>query len=197
MTELMRRRRALMGAQKSTDPNILFEWTPSDGLSNIEIIASSGSPHYALQSDSIRLYVLSSWASQYIFPSHAIEWNGDFEVECEFKEPYGTRHEMFVYTRCVDLLNGYATLNVNDKKFSASNGSAVSISSVPGGKISVRVNRTTRACVCSYYSNDVLVAQSNGSILSTQANRLAIVGIDGALTTSYFDITHLVVRKAV
>ncbi len=52
MNELMRRRRALMG-QKG---DILWEWTPAQGLSNITLTASIGySPSYELFPDCIRL----------------------------------------------------------------------------------------------------------------------------------------------
>jgi hypothetical protein len=50
---LMERRRALMGQK---DSNILWEWTPEKGLSNIGFTASSGeTPSYVLRSDCIRL----------------------------------------------------------------------------------------------------------------------------------------------
>lgn len=196
MTELMRRRRALMGVSNSADPNILFEWNPSDGLSNIEIITSSGNPHYDLMDDRIRLYALGSWASQYIQPKKTITWDGDVTVEVEILTPYGDNVNLYVYTRFLDGLNALAQIGTLIKAINVTNGSAVSVGEITAGRITLEVTRATGSIKGIYTKNNVIAGQTTGSI-GTQHQLRTIVGIDGNNITRYYDITHIIARKGV
>lgn len=195
MTELMRRRRALMGVGDSSDPNILFEWKPSDGLSNIEIVTSSGNPHYDLMDDRIRLYALLSWAGQYIFPKKTITWDGDVTVEVEFLTPYGDNVNLYCYARFLDGLNAYAAVGSWTKKLEV-NGGSVSVGKITSGRITLEFTRATGSVKGTYTRNNVIAGQATGSI-GTQHQRHCIVGVDGNNATLYYDITHIIARKGV
>ena len=68
---MLNRRRALMAQGEQSD--VLFEWKPSDGVSNINVVSSSGTTKYTINNDSIRLYALASWVAQRIEPKEAID----------------------------------------------------------------------------------------------------------------------------
>lgn len=197
MTELMRRRRALMAVGDSSDPNILFEWKPSDGLSNIEITTSRGNPNYELLSDSIRLYALPLWAGQYIRPKKTITWDGDVTVEVEFLTPYASNNNvnMYTYTRFLNGLNAYASLGFLAKTLTVVNASATSVGAITAGRITLELTRATGSVKGTYTKNNVIAGQATGSI-GTQHQRHVIVGVDGD-GTSYYEITHIIARKGV
>lgn len=196
MTELMRRRRALMGVGSSSDPNILFEWKPSDGLSNIEIRTSSGNPHYELMNDRIRLYALPSWAGQYIKPKKPITWNGDVTLEVEFLTPYGNNVNLYVYTRFLDGLNAAASVGTTTKVINVTNGRGVSVGEITAGRITLELTRATGSIKGIYTKNNVIAGQTTGSIGTQHQNR-DIVGLDGNSKEFYYDITHIIAWKGV
>jgi hypothetical protein len=195
MTELMRRRRALMGAGGSADPNILFEWKPSDGLSNIEIGASSGSPSYDLMDDCIRWHVLTQWIGQYIQPKTPVVWDGDFEVEVEIKAPYLSLN-VYVYTRLISNLNGRIILNVGNKTISISGGSTISVGTISAGKLSISLNRTTNQLVGKYIREST-TTQVEGTLPSEPSGNRYLLYMEGGNNNAYVDITHIVARKVV
>lgn len=195
MTELMRRRRALMGVGGSSDPNILFEWKPSDGLSNIEIGTSSGNPRYDLMDDRIRFYVLSGWIGQYIQPKTPVVWDGDFEVEVEIKAPYLALN-VYVYTRLISNLNGRIVFNSGNKTLSITGGPTNSFGIISAGKLSISLNRTTNKLVGKYIQEST-TTQVEGTLPSEPSANLYILYMEGGNSNGYVDITHIIVRKAV
>lgn len=192
---LYSRRRALMAQGEQSD--VLFEWNPSDGVSNINIIASSGSTHYVLNNDSIRLYALASWVAQRIEPKEAIDWAGDFTVEVSFKNVSGTNVNLYATSRLFDGLNGYVAFFTYTKKISVPNGTAVSVpSGATSGTLRLEIKRSTGAVHAYFIQNGIVVAETTGSVGTTHATR-SICQVEGASATQYYDITHIVMRKGI
>lgn len=200
MTELMRRRRALMGAGGSSDPNILFEWKPSDGLSNIVIagmVSGQTNTNYEFLADAIRLFTISRNDVQYIRPQNEIFYNGNYTVEVEYKNLSGSAN-VYNMARCIDGNNTYCAVNNLNAKFSVRNGTSQSVQNYTNGKMLLKVNVSTKTVAGELYIGGSLAATASGTYAIPANSTRGVCGIDGSGggDSHYVDITHIIVRKA-
>lgn len=196
---MMDRRRVLMGQK---DSNILWEWTPEKGLSNIGFTASSGeTPSYELMSDCLRLKAPNPDAikqTRLTIPNPPTV-SGNVEIEAHIKNfPLKHNKSVSIYL-CAYSFAQKATYcrlqggpNANYKR--AFIGGAQTLEEVYTGNettfvLRLRIDTITNTATA-YFPNGHTMTETNGG---TTTSKTAI-SIEGYANT-YFDITKIVIRR--
>lgn len=205
MNSILRRRRALIGAQS----DILWEWNPSKGTSNINFTASSGqTPLYEMMDDCVRLYGPN--ASEIKWTGIATKENlgsSDFTVEVYYKSlkrwsagGIGIIAATNGGGASTGLL-GYAAYQANktsesatsSKSLRGANTQKISLNdSVVGtGVVKCHLNRSTSVLRGSYPVSTALTDTPNTAEITGKR----ICAVETNRQTQYADITRIVVRK--
>lgn len=191
MTELMRRRRALMGVSGSADPNILFEWKPSDGLSPLVIYGSDGvTPTYTLTDSYLRVYAPASWKSALIKPSKTLTYPDKYKVTVQYSSVSGNNVNIGAMGRGDNMLNNYVTIGTSYYTRFVVHGAASTTAggtAPSSGTISLIVDKTAGN----------IYGELNGtqygpySIAQDQSNADNALLVAGNSTSMYYDIDHI------
>jgi hypothetical protein len=199
------RRRALIGAQS----DILWEWNPSKGTSNINFTASSGeTPLYEMMDDCVRLYRPS--ASE-------IKWTGiatkenlgfvDFTVEVYYKSLArkangavsvlavtnggGASSGLFGNASYIVNKTSASTTSVNALRGTTIKRVDLNDSIVGTGVVKCHINRSTSVLKGGYPVSTALTDTPNTAELTGKR----ICAVETNRKTYYADITRIVIRK--
>lgn len=202
MNDLIRRRRALMMAQG--DSNILWEWTPEKGLSNIGFAASSGeTPSYELLSDCLRLKAPNPndiKQTRLTIPNPPTV-SGNVEIEVRIKNfpinGYNGRTVAvylcgysFTQKTIYCLLQGSPDQSYKKARIAGTQTNEVSYT---GNQtefvLRLEVNTDTGNAIA-YFPNGSSLTTS----FSTASSSKTAVSIEGT-SNAYFDITKIVIRR--
>lgn len=194
MTELMRRRRALMAVGGSSDPNILFEWKPSDGLAGIQIVGTAPSA-YSFTANGINLYGGNQFAYTEI-DIPGLTFNGSFTLVFVVDISKASDNaENFFSVRFVGInsrLNYNKYNNMNTLKITGIQDQMKNISAAT----EIKCVYDTNANAVHYYADNILLGTTSNPGTST-AKIACWYAPQVYSASSYLEIKQITVYKGV
>lgn len=197
----MSRRRALMGQK---DSNVLWEWTPEKGLSNIGFTASGGdTPSYELLSDCLRLKAPnpnSIHQTRLTIPNPPAT-TGTVEIEAHIKnfpingynsKPVSIYLCAYSFLQKATYCRLQGDLSVSLKK-SFIGGAQKTEEQYTGNETSfvlkLRIDASANTATA-YFPNGHTMTTTNGDAITSKT----AISIEGH-ANAYFDVTKIVIRR--
>ena len=190
MTELMRRRRALMAVGGGESSNIIWEWSPSKGLPNLSITNARST---TLTSEYLRVYTQANMGFCIINPTETITYSEAYKIIIDFGEINGNDINLYITSRGDSQRNNSAFIKASTSQLTV-RGASSNVSNIAfpasGGTLSLTVDK----------KNQTITGELNGAtygpyaIATGTSSTVYIVGLEGSSVGFYADIKRIAVE---